>query len=248
MTSGLLLLTGRVLSPSLCDLGGRRRRCGAERRRMGFQPWLEPGCMKARGQDVRITCERLMQGLCRRQALDAELRKGALEPPDRAWPVLVVHDQLAEQAVVERRHRVALIEHAVEAHAFTGRHAERADCAGAWEKALRRILGVDADLDRMTAYANLILSDSKRLTAGKPDHLAHEVDAGDHLRHGMLDLDARVHLQEVEFVTAVVVEIFERSGTAIVDRLGERDRRRTQLVANGRRQRRRGSFLPNLLR
>ena len=87
----------------------------------------------------------------------------------------------------------------------------------------------------------------KRLAAGDPDHLAHQVDAGDHLRHRMLDLDARVHLQEVELVAAIVVQIFERSGAAVVHRLGERDRGRTELLANGWRQRGRGSFLPDLL-
>ena len=57
---------------------------------------------------------------------------------------LVVDDQLAEQAVVERRHRVAGIEHAVETHAVAAGNAERADGARVRREAFRRILGVDA--------------------------------------------------------------------------------------------------------
>ena len=43
------------------------------------------------------------------------------------------------------------------------------------------------------------------LAAGNSDHLAHQVDAGNHLRHRVLDLDARVHLQKVERVATVVI-------------------------------------------
>ena len=43
----------------------------------------------------------------------------------------------------------------------------------------------------------------------------HEVDAGDHLGHRMLDLEAGVHLDEVEL--AVLVEELDRAGAAIAD-------------------------------
>ncbi len=85
----------------------------------------------------------------------------------------------------------------------------------------------------MAIDARLILADPQALAAGDPDHLAHQVDAGVHLRHRVLDLDARVHLQEVKFVAAVVVQVFERPGAAIVHRLGQRDGRRAELLANG---------------
>ena len=48
-------------------------------------------------------------------------------------------------------------------------------------------------------------------------------------------------------MAAIVVQIFERPGTAVVYRPGERDRGRTEFFTNGRRQRGRGSFLPDLL-
>ena len=45
---------------------------------------------------------------------------------------------------------------------------------------------------------DLVLADRERLAAGDAQLLLDEVDAGDELGHRMLDLDARVHLDEVE--------------------------------------------------
>ena len=53
------------------------------------------------------------------------------------------------------------------------------------------------------------------LAGGDADLLLHEVDAGDHLGHRVLDLDARVHLDEVEL--AVLVQELERAGAAVAD-------------------------------
>ncbi len=41
----------------------------------------------------------------------------------------------------------------------------------------------------------------------------HEIDAGDRLGHGMFDLEAGVHLDEVEFT--VFIEELDRAGAAI---------------------------------
>ena len=44
---------------------------------------------------------------------------------------------------------------------------------------------------------------------------AHDVDARDHFGDGVFDLNARVHLDEVEL--AVFIEELERAGTAVAD-------------------------------
>ena len=53
------------------------------------------------------------------------------------------------------------------------------------------------------------------LPGGDADLLLHDVDAGDHLGDRVLDLHARVHLDEVELV--VLVEELERARAAIAD-------------------------------
>jgi hypothetical protein len=57
---------------------------------------------------------------------------------------------------------------------------------------------------------------------GDEDLRAHEVDAGDHLGHGVLDLDARVHLDEEPLVPVHVVEELDGAGVVVADALGER--------------------------
>ena len=49
------------------------------------------------------------------------------------------------------------------------------------------------------------------------DLLLHDVDAGDQFGHRVLDLDARVHLDEVEL--AVLVQELEGAGAAVADLL-----------------------------
>ncbi len=46
---------------------------------------------------------------------------------------------------------------------------------------------------------------------------AHEIEAGDDFGDGVLDLDARVHLDEEPFVLVEVVEKFNRAGVVVAD-------------------------------
>ena len=80
---------------------------------------------------------------------------------------------------------------------------------------MRGVFGVDAAFDRRAVNAHVLLRDRQRRAGGDLDLLVDEVDAGDHLGHRMLDLDARVHLDEVEL--AVLVEELDRSGADIAE-------------------------------
>ena len=48
-----------------------------------------------------------------------------------------------------------------------------------------------------------------------------QVDAGDDFGHRVLDLDARVHFDEEEFVLVEVEQELDGAGVAIVDRLAQ---------------------------
>ena len=76
------------------------------------------------------------------------------------------------------------------------------------------MLGVDAAFDRVAEKTDVLLLQRQRRAGGDADLLADEIDAGDHLGHGMLDLNARVHLDEIE--AAVLVEEFDRAGAGIL--------------------------------
>ena len=84
-----------------------------------------------------------------------------------------------------------------------------------------RMLGVDAALDRRALDAHVLLRDRQRRAGGDLDLLVDEIDAGDHLGHGMLDLDAGVHLDEIE--PPVLVEELDRADAEIAE-LGHRAR------------------------
>src|SRR6185312_16066144 len=102
----------------------------------------------------------------------------------------------------------------VDAHAGAARLAVVRDRARRGSEVLRRILGVDPALDRMPVPADVVLPERHRLAGGDQDLLAHDVDAGDRLGHAVLDLHARVHLQEE--VLAVLQQAFDRAGAAVV--------------------------------
>ncbi len=71
---------------------------------------------------------------------------------------------------------------------------------------------------------NLTFLRQREIGAGADaDLLENEVDIGDHLGHRMLDLDARIHLDEVEL--AFLVQELDRADAEILDlahRLGDR--------------------------
>lgn len=82
---------------------------------------------------------------------------------------------------------------------------------------LVRILGVDAALDGVTLQDDVLLAEAQLFIGCHADLLLHDVDAGDHFRDRVLDLHARVHLDEVEL--AVLIQELERAGAAVADLL-----------------------------
>src|SRR5690606_2933515 len=115
-----------------------------------------------------------------------------------------------------RRYRVAAIEVAVDPDAGAARSVPKGHRAGRRHER-RRILRVDAALDRVAAPFDVLLSERQRLPRGDRKLRLHDVDAGDHLGNGMLDLHPRIHLNEVEL--AVLIEELEGAGPAIADAL-----------------------------
>jgi hypothetical protein len=66
------------------------------------------------------------------------------------------------------------------------------------------------------AQYHLVLRHGQRLAGRDPDLLAHDVDPGRGLGDAVLDLHARVHLEEE--VVAVLQQPLDRAGAAVVDR------------------------------
>ena len=84
------------------------------------------------------------------------------------------------------------------------------------------------------------------LARGDADLLLHEIDAGEHLGDRMLDLNARVHLHEVER-SVFVEQHLDRAGADVVDRLRAGHRVVAHPQAQVGRHRRARRFLDQLL-
>ena len=79
-----------------------------------------------------------------------------------------------------------------------------------------RVLGVDPALDGVAAQVLAVALEGERLARGDADLLLHQVEAGDHLGDRVLDLDARVHLHEVERPVRVEQEL-DGAGAYVAD-------------------------------
>ena len=156
------------------------------------------------------------------------------------------HDELGDQRVVDaddlRPHGHA----GVDAHAGAGGLAVGADRPGRRQEALARVLGVDPALDRMPGEADVLLRERERLPRGDQHLLAHEIEAGHELGHRVLDLDARVHLEE-EVVPVAVEEALDRPGAPVADGPGRVHGDGADPLAQLRRDRGRRSLLDELL-
>ncbi|GAB7302805.1 hypothetical protein MAFF212519_06560 [Clavibacter michiganensis] len=142
---------------------------------------------------------------------------------------------------------------AVDADPAAARRAVRRDLARVRAEALRRVLGRDAALERRAAQHDRVLAEAE-LGEGLPRRDAHlrlhEVDVRHLLGHGVLDLDARVHLDEDVLPGARPVGVeqeLDRAGVDVADAPGERDRVGVHGVADRGIQVRRGRDLHDLL-
>ena len=85
----------------------------------------------------------------------------------------------------------------------------------------------------MAAQDDVLLADRQGLARRDPHLLADDVDPGGHLGHAVLDLHARVHLEEV--VLAVAEQPLDRARAHVPDRLRRLDADRTDARAHLRR-------------
>ena len=82
-------------------------------------------------------------------------------------------------------------------------------------------MGVDTDvlLSRNAAFGR---ADPR--AAGDPDLCLHDVDTGGALRHRVLDLDARIHLDEIEPAGVGVLQELHRPRVEVLRRTADGER------------------------
>ena len=133
----------------------------------------------------------------------------------------------------------------VDPDARAERRPEACDRARRRREVTRWILGVEPDLERVAA-PRCAAGQRERLARRDAQLLADDVDAGDELADGVLDLKASVQLDEVEGSVGAEQEL-ERARVLVADRPAGALGRRLHLLARVGVERRRGRLLDQLL-
>ena len=94
--------------------------------------------------------------------------------------------------------------------------------AGTGKIIVVRILGVDAALDGVAAQRDVLLRERQRLAGGDADLQVHQVESGDQFGDRMLDLQARIHLEEIEIALLIHQEL-DRAGVGVAGGLRDPD-------------------------
>ena len=158
-----------------------------------------------------------------------------------------MHDQLAQKGVVEWWDMIAFVEEMIETDAVPFRHAQATHLTGGGHKLHRRVFGIQAHFDGVTGAGNVLLLLSQLAAACHMDHLLHQIGPGQHFRHRMLNLNAGVHFDEIEFLGHAVIKIFQRTGPDVVHGLGECDSGIAQMAARLLIQTNRARLFPDFL-
>ena len=135
----------------------------------------------------------------------------------------------------------------VHAHPGPAGEGQGFDAPRVGREALVGVLGVDAVLDCVRAdLRGAGLGEGEGLAGRQADLLDHEVEARDGLRDGVLDLQARVDLHEIEAPVGVQQEL-DGADVDVAAGLGEPQGRFLQPAAQFRAHRGGGGFLDELL-
>ena len=187
---------------------------------------VDEGGRQPAGLEVGLLEQRLEERDVRRDAADAELGERAPGATDRGREVAAAAGEL-DQHRVEVGADLGADEDraAVEPDAGATGGAVGRDPAGVGAELVGRVLGGDPALQRGAADLQGLLRQAEvreGLAAGDAQLRADQVDVGDLLGDRVLDLDARVHLDE--HVAAVGGEQeLDGAGVDVADLLGEGD-------------------------
>ena len=204
------------------SVAGRGRLHGSERRDVVVQPArVDPA-----GEEVVVAQHVAQEARVRVQAADLELgqRTGETLRRHREPTRRRMRDDLAQQRVEVGVGAVAGVAEGVDADAGARGEVEvREFAAGGTHGAVGlHLLGVDAGLDGVALRRRdrrLLQADAGQVVAtGDPELGPHQVDAGDGLGDGVLDLQAGVGLDEEEaVVVGRVLQELERAQAGVGD-------------------------------
>ena len=181
----------------------------------------EPGVVRA-GADRGRGDQRAQKGKVGLWPDDDRAAQRILEPVERRFPRSTVGDELGDHRIVVGRDAVARLDPGIDPHAL-GKF-QRANKARRGEKAAFRIFGAKPRLDCPAARGNFLLPEGQRLAGGDTQLPLDEIKVQDRLGDRVLDLQPRVHLEEIETIEAESVrridDELDGAGADVADGLG----------------------------
>ncbi len=230
-----------VLSDGRCDEGAVEVLARAGTWPRG-EVLIEPPRRHARSEKGFVRRELEEERAVRCAALDGDgaAREGLFETREGLFAGGSRGDDLGEHRVELAGDDVARDEARVDANARSRSQFESQEATRARAEPLVGILGVEARLDGVPARRRE--RHGERLAARDVDLEAHHVDAGHALGDGMLDLEPRVHLEEVEAREVGEHEELRRPRVHVAARARHGDGRVFQLLFEGAEARRGGLF------
>ena len=208
---------------------------------------VQPRCVDLPGLQLLAIEQREQEALVGRAAFHDDHRLGqrAAQPRDRLRAVAAPGDQLDYQRVEVGRDHVAFGHAGVDPDAGARGEAQQRDPARRGQEAERRILGVEAGLDRVARRVRrLALQPAAR---GHVQLELDEVKPGDRLGHRVLDLQAGVDFHEREAALRGLVEELNGPRVAVARAQRQPARRLHHLALLLGGQRRAGRLLDHLL-
>ena len=197
------------------------------------------------GDEVRMGEDALVQRDCGFYAFDDEAVEGDLHADDGFGAVAPVGDELGDERVVIGGNYGVGVHCGVNANAWAAGDAEGGDASGRWNEGIG-VLCIDAAFDGVAAKIEMADDVANFLAGGDADLRFHEIDARDHFGDGMLDLDARVHLDKVQ-IAGFFAEKFDGARAGVANAFESFGDEAADAVARGLIERDRRRFLENLL-
>src|SRR5260221_8260648 len=148
-----------------------------------------------------------VEGDRRWYAFDHELVERALPAGNGLVARRRPDDEFRQQRVVVRGNLVPTVQMRIHAHARPAGRQILKNRACLRPEIQVRIFRRHPELDGMPAQRHIGLGEIQRLTCRDTELLAHEIQPRHHLRHRVLDLQARIHLHEIVVVVLVHQEL-----------------------------------------
>ena len=172
------------------------------------------------------------------EATHAELPQGAVHARGRFIRRVAPGRDLDQQRIVVRRdHGTGIGGAGVQSDTETGGAAVHADLAVIGREIVFRVFGGDAALQGMAAQADVFLERDEGVIVahgcafGDADLRLDDVHAGHYFGDGVLDLDTRIHFDEVVLAAVHIKQIFDGARVGVVGSTCQSQGRFAQLGA-----------------